>query len=58
MSRWGIRGLKTRVGQKCSIRREGPDCSVEVYMLENSEEGGVTVSWQGVSSKIESCQEL
>ena len=24
MSRWGIRGLKTRVGRECSICRGGP----------------------------------
>ena len=30
MGRWGIRGLETRVG---------PDCTVEVYMSEESEEG-------------------
>ena len=38
MSRRGIEGLKTRVGQKCSISREGEDCTVEVYMSEESEE--------------------
>ena len=37
MGRWGIRSLETRVGA---------DCTVEVYMLEESEEG-VTVLWQG-----------
>ena len=57
MGRWGIRGLETRVGRECSIRRGGPDCTVEVYMLQESEEG-VTVLWQGGSSKSESCQEL
>ena len=46
MGRWGIRGLKTRVGRECSISRGGLDCTVEVYMSENSEEG-VTVLWQG-----------
>ena len=54
MGRWGIGGLETRVGQECSISRGGPDCTVEVYMLEESEEG-VTVLWQGGSSKSESC---
>ena len=38
----GIRGLETRVGQKCSISRGGTDCTLEVYMSEESEEG-VTV---------------
>ena len=57
----GIRGLKTRVGQKCSISRGGLDCTVEVYMSEKSKEG-VTVlrvgTQQGGSSKSESCQEF
>ena len=39
MGRWGIRGLETRVGQECSISREGPHSTVEVYVLEESEEG-------------------
>ena len=56
MGGWGIRGLE-RVGRKCSVSRGGPDCTVEVYMSEESEEG-VTVLWQGDSSKSESCQEL
>ena len=34
MGRWGIRGLETRVGRECCISREGPDCTVEVYMSE------------------------
>ena len=57
MSGWGIRGLETMVGRECSISRGGPDCTVEVYMSEESEEG-VTVLRQGSSSKSESCQEL
>ena len=57
MGRWGIRGLKTRMGWECSISRGEPDCRVEVYMSEESEEG-VTVLRQGGSSKSESCQEL
>ena len=57
MGRWGISGLETRVGQECSISRGGPNCTVEVNMLEKSEEV-VTVSRQGGSSKSESCQEL
>ena len=46
MSRWGIRGLETKVGRECSISRGGPDSTVEVYVSEESEEG-VTVLWQG-----------
>ena len=38
MGRLGITGLKTRVGQECSISREGPDCTVEIYRLEESEQ--------------------
>ena len=40
MGRWGIRSLETRVGQECSISRGGPDSTVEVYVPEESEEGG------------------
>ena len=40
MGRWGIRNLETRVGQECSISRGGPDSTVEVYVSEESEEGG------------------
>ena len=47
MSRWGIGGLETRVMRECSISRGGPDCTVGVYVLEESEEGGVTVLRQG-----------
>ena len=36
MGRPGIRDLKTRV-VGCSISREGPDCTVEVYRSEESE---------------------
>ena len=57
MGRWGIRGLETRVTRECSISRGGPDCTVEVDMSEESEEG-VTVLRQEGSSKSESCQEL
>ena len=57
MGRWGIRGLKTRMGWEWSIGRGEPDCTVEVYMSEESEEG-VTVLRQGGCSKSESCQEL
>ena len=47
MGRWGIRSLESRVGRECSISRGGPDSTVEVYVLEESEEGGVTVLRQG-----------
>ena len=45
MGRWGIRGLETRVGRECSISKGGPDCTVEVYMSEESER--VTVLHHG-----------
>ena len=51
MGRWGIRSLETRVGRECSISRGRPDCTVEVYMLEESEEGGHSVMAEG-------CKEL
>ena len=57
MGRWEIIGLETKVGRECSISRGGPDCTVEVYMSEETEEV-VTVLRQGGSSKSESCQEL
>ena len=57
MGRWGIRGLETRVGRECIISRGGPDCTVEVYMSEESDEV-VTVLRKGGSSRSESCQEL
>ena len=61
MGRWGIRGLKTRVGRECSNSRGGPDCTLEIYMSGEYEEE-VTVlrvgTRQGSSSKSESCQEL
>ena len=47
MGRWGIRSLETRVGQECSISRGGAGFPVEVYVPEESEEGGVTVLRQG-----------
>ena len=43
MGRWGIRNLEARVGRECSISRGGPDSAGEVYVSEESEEGGVTV---------------
>ena len=35
------------MGREWSISRGGPDSIVEVYMLEESKEGGVTVLRQG-----------
>ena len=57
MGRRGIRDLETRVGRESSVSRGELDCTVEVYVSEESEEG-VTVIRQGDSSKSESCQEL
>ena len=51
MGRWGIRGLETRVTRECSISRGGPDCTVEVYVSEESEEG-VTVLRQGAAPRV------
>ena len=51
MGRWGIRGLETRAGRECSISRGGPDCTVEVYMSEEFEEG-VTVLRQGAAPRV------
>ena len=45
MVRWGIRGLETRVDESAALA-EGPDCTVELYMSEESEEI-VTVLRQG-----------
>ena len=47
MSRWGMRGLKTRVGRECSISRGGPDCTVEAYKFEESEEGVTVLRQRG-----------
>ena len=47
MGRWGMRGLETRVGRESSISREGPDCTVEVYMSEESEEGVTVLRHRG-----------
>ena len=44
-------------GGSAALTEGAPDCTMEVYMSEKSEEG-VTVLWQGGSSKSESCQEL
>ena len=48
-------------GRECRISREGPDCTVEVYMLEVSEEEVIMLqvgTRQGGSSRSESCQEF
>ena len=47
MGGWGIRGLEMRVGRKCSISKGGPDCTVEVYMSEESEEGVTVLQQKG-----------
>ena len=47
MGRLGIRGLETRVWREWSISRGGLDCTAEVYMSEESEEG-VTVLRVGI----------
>ena len=52
MGRWGIRGLESSVGRECSISRGGLDSTVEVYMSEESEEGGVTVLRQGAAPRV------
>ena len=46
MGRRRIGGLETRVTRECSISSGGQDCTVEVYVSEESEEG-VTVLRQG-----------
>ena len=51
MGRWGIGGLETRVGRECSISRRGPDCTVEVCMSEESEEGLIVLR-QGASPRV------
>ena len=43
----GDKKFGDEVGQECSISRGGPDSTVEVYVPEESEEGGVTVLRQG-----------
>ena len=46
MDRWRIGGLETKVTRECSISKGVPDCTVKVYVSEESEEG-VTVLRQG-----------
>ena len=58
MGGWGIRSLETRGGgERAALPEAGLDCTVEVYMSEESEER-VAVIRQGGSSKSESFQEL
>ena len=67
----GIRGLKARVGCECCISTrgpDGPDCAMEVYQLEESEEEVTVLVGMGSlkkqarkregSSRSESCQEF
>ena len=58
MGRWSKTGLNTRVERECSISRGGPDCTVELYMSEESDEEITVLRSGGDSSKSESCQEL
>ena len=50
-------GNKKFEDARAALAEAGLDCTVEIYMSEESEEG-VTVIRQGDSSKSESCQEL
>ena len=64
MGRRGIRGLKTRVEQECSISRGGPDCTVKVYRSEESEEEVTVLRVEtkqvedSSNSERESCEHL
>ena len=53
MGKWGIRGLKTRMGRECSISRGIRLCSGSIRVG-----GGSHSVTAGGSSKSESCQEL
>ena len=53
----GDRNWRRGWGGSDALAEGGPDCTVEIYMLEESEDR-VTVLRQGGSSKSESCQEL
>ena len=56
MGRRRIGSLETRMTRECSISRGGPDCTVEVYVPEESR---VSQCYgRGGSSKSESCLEL
>ena len=43
---------------ECSISGGGPDCTMEVYVSEKSEDGVTVLRQEGGSSKSESCLEL
>ena len=51
MGRWGIRGLETRVKESAASVEGESDCTVEVYMSEEFEEG-VTVLRQGEAPRV------
>ena len=51
-----IRGLKARVGCECCISRrgpDGPDCAVDVYQLEESDEEVTVLVGVGSPKKAE-----
>ena len=48
----GIRDLETRVGQECSISGGEPDCTVEVYMSEESEEVVTVLQQRGAAPRV------
>ena len=52
MGRWGIRGLETRVGQECCISRGELNCTVEVCMSEESEEGVTVLRQKGEAPRM------
>ena len=52
MGRWGIRGLETEMGREHSISRGGPDCTVEVYMSEESEEVVTVLRLGGAAPRV------
>ena len=57
MGRWGIRGLKTRVGWECSISRGGARLYSGGTHVGGVRGGSHSVT-AGGGSKSESCQEL
>ena len=60
MGRRGIRGLKARVGQECSISRGVRLYSggIQVGRVEGGSHSVTSRDKAGASSKSESCQEL
>ena len=40
------------MGQECCISRGGPDCTVEVYMSEESEEGESQCYGRGAAPRV------